>query len=73
MLNFYKDLIDLKIINDLCTIIGEGGPVTSIQKVALHVVSVIINPICGDTYSFPWKRGPHDNLGEYNEALPIFD
>jgi len=37
------------------------------------VLSIIINPIYGDTYSFPWKRGPHDNLNEYLEALPSFE
>lgn len=36
-------------------------------------MSIIINPIYGDTYSFPWKRGPHDNLNEYLEALNTFD
>ncbi len=32
-----------------------------------------MNPFFGDTYSYPWKRGPHDNLPEYYEALPTFD
>lgn len=32
-----------------------------------------MNPFFGDTYSYPWKRGPHDNLPEYLEALPTFD
>ncbi len=39
----------------------------------MHVLSIIINPVYGETYSFPWKRGPHDNLNEYLEALPSFD
>jgi len=37
------------------------------------VISVLINPYYGDTYSYPWKRGPHDNFNEYLEVLPIFD
>jgi hypothetical protein len=23
--------------------------------------------------SFPWKRGPHDQLIEYNDAIVIYD
>jgi hypothetical protein len=37
------------------------------------VISVLINPYYGDTYSYPWKRGPHDNFNEYLEVLPVFD
>jgi hypothetical protein len=44
-----------------------------IQKAAIHALSVLMNPFFGDTYSYPWKRGPHDNLPEYFEALPTFD
>ena len=40
---------------------------------AIQVASIIINPIYGETYSFPWKRGPHDNINEYLEAVPTFD
>jgi len=46
---------------------------TPLQKVAIHALSILVSPIYGDCYSFPWKRGPHDNLNEYLEALPIFD
>ncbi|CDW83098.1 protein kinase domain containing protein [Stylonychia lemnae] len=74
MQNFYKDLIDQRLIADICQIVQSVGQVaTPLQKVAVQVLSVIINPIYGDTYSFPWKRGPHDNLNEYLEALPSFD
>jgi hypothetical protein len=41
--------------------------------VAVQVLSILLNPIYGETYSFPWKRGPHDNLKEYLETVPIFD
>jgi hypothetical protein len=34
---------------------------------------VLINPFYGDTYSYPWKRGPLDNFNEYLEVLPTFD
>jgi hypothetical protein len=41
--------------------------------VAVQTLSILLNPIYGETYSFPWKRGPHDNLKEYLETVPIFD
>ena len=74
MQNFYKEVVEQKIVHDLIALIGavtgSGGP---IHKAALHVISVLMNPFFGDTYSYPWKRGPHDNLPEYLEALPTFD
>jgi hypothetical protein len=30
-------------------------------------------PVYGDFYSFPWKRGPHDNILEYTEACVTFE
>lgn len=51
--------------------ISSGNP--SIQKASCQAVSVLMNPFYGDSYSYPWKRGPHDNLPEYFEALPTFE
>mmetsp|Transcript_36954 Transcript_36954/g.35663 ORF Transcript_36954/g.35663 Transcript_36954/m.35663 type:complete len:253 (+) Transcript_36954:1060-1818(+) len=73
MQNLYKDIMETKISNDLCNIIGSSSSHPSLQKVALHVLSILINPIYGDTFSFPWKRGPHDNINEYFEVVPIFE
>jgi len=50
-----------------------GQVATPLQKVATHVLSIIINPVYGETFSFPWKRGPQDNFNEYLEAVPTFD
>ncbi len=46
---------------------------TPLQKVAIHTISILVNPVYGECYSFPWKRGPHDNLNEYLEAAPSFE
>lgn len=74
MQSFYKDILEQKIVSDICQIVALVGQVaTPLQKVAVHVLSIIVNPIYGETYSFPWKRGPHDNLNEYLEALPSYD
>lgn len=32
-----------------------------------------MHPSYGDVYSFPWKRGPHDNLNEYLDNIAVFD
>lgn len=32
-----------------------------------------IHPQFGDTYSFPWRRSPHEAICEYNESSQIFD
>ena len=47
--------------------------VTPQQRIAVQVVSVLINPVYGYTFSFPWKRGPLDNINEYFEAYPNFE
>lgn len=41
--------------------------------VAVELLSTLICPVYGDFYSFPWKRGPHDNILEYIEALQTFE
>ena len=76
MQNFYKDIIELKIVNDLCSILSSSGGSLStipIAKIVVHVISVLINPVYGDTYHFPWKRGPIEGFQEYIEALQLFD
>jgi hypothetical protein len=35
---------------------------------------MVMNPYFGDSYSYPWKRGPHENLPEYAENMgPVFE
>ena len=41
--------------------------------VAVQVISTLVSPVYGDFYSFPWKRGPHDNILEYTEASATFE
>lgn len=41
--------------------------------VAAEVLSTLICPVYGEFYSFPWKRGPHDNILEFVEANQIFE
>lgn len=34
---------------------------------------MLINPAFGSQFSFPWMRGPHDQLIEYNDAVNSFE
>ena len=33
----------------------------------------LINPAFGSSFSFPWKRGPHDQLIEHGDAVKTFE
>ena len=39
----------------------------------MHVLAQLINPAFGNLFSFPWMRGPHDQLIEYNDAVNSFE
>lgn len=34
---------------------------------------MLVNPAVGGQFSFPWMRGPHDQLIEYNDAVNSFE
>ena len=34
---------------------------------------MLVNPVYGDIFSFPWNRGPHDAINEYLESVPMFE
>lgn len=36
-------------------------------------MSAVIHPYYGEVYSFPWKRGPHTAVLEYNDNYGNFD
>jgi fused len=44
-----------------------------VQLACIHVLSVLVNPVYGDIFSFPWNRGPHDGINEYLEAVSLFE
>ncbi len=71
--NFYKELIDQKIIALLTSIVSSCSQAEALHKAAIHAISILISPLSGDTYSFPWKRGPHDAMNELMEAMPVFE
>ena len=62
-------------INEVCSILKnvQNNNVNSIHMVVVELLSTLICPVYGDFYSFPWKRGPHDNILEYIEALQTFE
>lgn len=62
-------------INEICSILKsvQNNNVNSIYMVAVELLSTLICPVYGDFYSVPWKRGPHDNILDYIEALSTFE
>jgi fused-like protein len=50
-----------------------GNIADPVQIATIHVVSILINPVYGDVFSFPWNRGPHDAINEYLEAVPMLE
>ena len=70
MQQFFKDLIEIGLLKDVCEIFKtkNNNQVGPVHTVALEVLSTICCPVYGDFYSFPWKRGPHDNILDYTEA-----
>lgn len=62
-------------INEISSILKsvQNNNVNSIHMVAVELLSTLICPVYGDFYSFPWKRGPHDNILDYIEALSTFE
>jgi len=75
MQNFYKEVIEQGIVQSLNKIIKTAGQgrINALHLATVQVLSMMTNPAYGDTYSFPWKRGPHDNLNEYLEASNHFE
>ena len=74
MQQFYKEVVEYGIDVELCSIILKGNlKVTAVEVAATHVLAHLINPAFGDTYSFPWKRGPHDQIIEYQDLVPLVE
>jgi len=74
MASFYKEMSSQKIV---MTLVNMVKPMTNIadplQIACIHVLSVLVNPVYGDIFSFPWNRGPHDGINEYLEAVNFFE
>lgn len=59
---------------ELCAILLKPGPkVTAVEIAVVQVLAQLINPAFGETYSFPWKRGPHDQIIEYQDLVPLVE
>jgi hypothetical protein len=41
--------------------------------VAVQLIATLTNPAFGDSFSFPWLRGPHDQMIEYNDHVATFE
>ena len=74
MHSFFRELIEYNIIGSLINNIQNiGGGATAIHLATIHVLAMLINPAFGNTFSFPWKRGPHDQINEYLDCAPTLE
>ena len=74
MINIYKEIIDMKLLENACLMIGQiSSSANQLQKLAIEVVSTAVHPFYGEVYSFPWLRGPHNAVLEYNENISSFE
>lgn len=75
MQNYFKDVLENGTVKEVCDIVKTtlSNNVSPIHMVAIQNLSTFVCPVYGDFYSFPWKRGPHDNILEYIEASKYFD
>jgi hypothetical protein len=61
MHSFFRELIEYNIIGSLVSNIQNvGSKVTPTHLATAQVLAMLVNPAFGNTFSFPWKRGPHD-------------
>ena len=72
---YFKEIDNIGVIADVCSILKtmQNSNITALHMVAVQVISTLVSPVYGDFYSFPWKRGPHDNILEYTEASNTFE
>jgi len=71
MEGIYKIFVQTDLLQRLGHIILQGsGP---LAHAAVHALSVGIHPFNGEVYNFPWKRGPHPAIGDYNECKEQFE
>lgn len=73
MQQFFKDLIEQNYDTELAQILMSKKHAPAIEQACCLVIAQLINPAFGDTYSFPWKRGPHDQLIEYQDLVPLVE
>jgi hypothetical protein len=52
---------------------SANKPPTAVEMTVCLVLAQLINPAFGETYSFPWKRGPHDQIIEFKDLMPLVE
>ncbi len=64
--NFYKDLVEVKFVQDCVSILRQLDWGNSTVKFIIQVFSVLMHPVYGDISTFPWKRGVSVNVSEFS-------
>ncbi|KAL4452973.1 hypothetical protein ABPG73_012917 [Tetrahymena malaccensis] len=71
--NFYKELIEIKFIPDSIALLKSMENAQSLHNFIIQVLAVLVHPVYGDIFTFPWKRGLSGAVSEFCECLSIFE
>ncbi|EGR33161.1 protein kinase domain protein [Ichthyophthirius multifiliis] len=71
--NFYKSIIEIKFSQDIICLFKTMENAQNLHNFILQVLVVLVHPIYGDIFSFPWKRGQSGAVQEFCECLPVFE
>lgn len=84
--NFFKELFEVKFIQDIKQILLLFENASNLQRYTIQVLGVLVHPIYGEIFSFPWKRGSNESneikninsllkldVIEFNESYPLYD
>ncbi|CAD8060806.1 unnamed protein product [Paramecium sonneborni] len=67
---FYKELVEHNLVGEIAKLTRNN---LILHKLATQVISVLIHPINGEIFYFPWKKGYSNQVQNFNEALPLFE
>ncbi|CAD8055051.1 unnamed protein product [Paramecium sonneborni] len=67
---FYKELVEHNLPQETAKLTKNN---ITLHKFATQVIGVLIHPIHGEIFSFPWKKGYSIQIQNFNEALPLFE
>lgn len=71
-INFYKEILDIKFIPDIINCLKTMESAIPLYKQVVQGLAVLIHPLFGDIFTFPWKRNPSTTVNEFTECLTTF-
>ncbi|KAM3144599.1 hypothetical protein pb186bvf_003206 [Paramecium bursaria] len=67
---FYKEIVDNKFILEAAKLAKIN---ITLHKFVTQVLGVLIHPIHGDIFSFPWKKNQQIQVQNFNDVVPLFE